>query len=208
MRSIQPAATRIIAATARHASRAASLQAAPTARVPGTAYATSTRCQASADLFALESFARLLHVFRTHHFLCQWMPAHSPLVRVKQKLTTDLPARQGPCSSSVAAIDVFGHSSPWPCRMLVWRSPRHGSVTGPGYVRHCAVGTGTVWSDLACAKRIRRHRGGALAPPRTSEVGPLGERSEAGPVPRPCASVYGSTDPTHSMHCRHRQFNA
>ena len=54
--------------------------------------------------------------------------------------------------------------------MLVWRSPRHGSVTGPGYVRHCAVGTGTVWSDLACAKRIRRHRGGALAPPAASDL--------------------------------------
>ena len=39
------------------------------------------------------------------------MLAHSPLVRVKQKLTTDLPGRQGPSSSSVAAIDVFGQLS-------------------------------------------------------------------------------------------------
>jgi len=39
------------------------------------------------------------------------MLAHSPLVRVKQKLTADLPGRQGPCSSSVAAIDVFGQLS-------------------------------------------------------------------------------------------------
>ena len=36
------------------------------------------------------------------------MLARSPLFRLKQKLTADLPGRQRPCSSSVAAIDVFG----------------------------------------------------------------------------------------------------
>ena len=39
------------------------------------------------------------------------MLARSPLFRLKQKLTADLPGRQRPCSSSVAAIDVFGQLS-------------------------------------------------------------------------------------------------
>ena len=78
-----------------------------------------------------------------------------------------------------------------PCNMLVWWSLRHGGVTGSGHDRHCAVGTDAVWSDFACVKRIRRHRGGALAPPLTSGFGRFIERSEAGPEPRPCAAVYG-----------------
>ena len=39
------------------------------------------------------------------------MLARSPLFRLKQKLTANLPGRQRPCSSSVAAIDVFGQLS-------------------------------------------------------------------------------------------------
>lgn len=50
-----------------------------------------------------------------------------------------------------------------PCNMLVWWSLRHGGVTGSGHDRHRADGIGAVWSDFACVKRIRRHRGGALA---------------------------------------------
>ena len=35
----------------------------------------------------------------------------SPLDRVNKMLTADFPGRQGPCSSFVAAIDVFGQLS-------------------------------------------------------------------------------------------------
>ena len=35
-------------------------------------------------------------------------------------------------------------------------------------MRDTVLGIGTVWSGFACVKRIRRHRGGALAPSRTS----------------------------------------
>ena len=52
------------------------------------------------------------------------MLAHSPLVRVKQKLTTDLPGRQGPCSSFVAAIDVFGQLSVG--HATCWSGVHHG----------------------------------------------------------------------------------
>ena len=62
-----------------------------------------------------------------------------------------------------------------PCNMLVWWSLRHGGVTGSGHDRHCAVGTDAVWCDVACVKRIRRHRGGALAPPLMSGFGRFGE---------------------------------
>ena len=62
-----------------------------------------------------------------------------------------------------------------PCNMLVWWSLRHGGVTGSGHDRHCAVGIDAVWSDFACVKRIRRHRGGALALPLTSGFGRFGE---------------------------------
>ena len=120
--------------------------------------------------------------------------ALSPLARVSKRLTADLPSRQRPCSSCVAAVNVFGQLSmahAIACNMLVWWSLRHGGVTGSGHDRHRADGIGTVWSDLACVKLQRRHRGGALAPPRTSGFGRFGERSEAGPVPRPCAAVYG-----------------
>ena len=39
------------------------------------------------------------------------MLALSPLGRVNKRLTADLPGRQGPCSSFVAAIGVFGQLS-------------------------------------------------------------------------------------------------
>lgn len=39
------------------------------------------------------------------------MLALSPLDRVNKMLTADFPGRQGPCSSFVAAIDVFGQLS-------------------------------------------------------------------------------------------------
>ena len=39
------------------------------------------------------------------------MLALSPLDRVNKMLTADFPGRQGPCSSVVAAIDVFGQLS-------------------------------------------------------------------------------------------------
>ena len=46
------------------------------------------------------------------------MLALSPLDRVNKMLTADFPGRQGPCSSFVAAIDVFsqlsvGHATCW-----------------------------------------------------------------------------------------------
>ena len=70
-----------------------------------------------------------------------------------------------------------------PCNMLVWWSLRHGGVTGSGHDRHRADGIGTVWSDLACVKLIRRHRGGALAPPRTSGFGRFGEVGRGASAP-------------------------
>ena len=108
------------------------------------------------------------------------MLALSPLDRVNKMLTADFPGRQGPCSSFVAAIDVFGA-----CDMLVWWSPWHGGVTGCGHGRHCAVGIGTVWSGFACVKRIRRHRGGALAPSQTSGFPPIWRGRKRGQCPTP-----------------------
>ena len=73
------------------------------------------------------------------------------------------------------------------CDMLVWWSPWHGGVTGCGHGRHCAVGIGTVWSGFACVKRIRRHRGGALAPSQTSgfrRFGEVGSGASAPPLRR------------------------
>ena len=70
-----------------------------------------------------------------------------------------------------------------PCNMLVWWSLRHGGVTGSGHDRHRADGIGAVWSDFACVKRIRRHRGGALAPPRTSGFGRFGEVGSGASAP-------------------------
>ena len=73
-----------------------------------------------------------------------------------------------------------------PCNMLVWWSLRHGGVTGSGHDRHRADGIGAVWSDFACVKRIRRHRGGALAPPRTSGFrGPIWRGRKRGQCPAP-----------------------
>ena len=69
--------------------------------------------------------------------------------------------------------------------MLVWWSLRHGGVTGSGHDRHCAVGIDAVWSDFACVKRIRRHRGGALALPLTSGFGRFGEGRKRGQSPAP-----------------------
>ena len=80
-----------------------------------------------------------------------------------------------------ALIQLCGHGRRvWaalhgPCNMLVWWSLRHGGVTGSGHDRHCAVGIDAVWKDVACVKRIWRHRGGALAPPLTSGFGRFGE---------------------------------
>ena len=37
--------------------------------------------------------------------------ALSPLARVSKRLTADLPSRQRPCSSCVAAVNVFGQLS-------------------------------------------------------------------------------------------------
>ena len=73
-----------------------------------------------------------------------------------------------------------------PCNMLVWWSLRHDGVTGSGHDRHRADGIGAVWSDFACVKRIRRHRGGALAPPRTSGFrGPIWRGRKRGQCPAP-----------------------
>ena len=102
------------------------------------------------------------------------MLALSPLGRVNKRLTVDLPGRQGPCSSFVAAIGVFGQLSVG--HATCWSgAPWYGGVTGSGHDRHCAVGIDAVWSDFACVKRIRRHRGGALAPPLMSGFGRFGE---------------------------------
>ena len=118
--------------------------------------------------------------------------ALSLLARVRKRLMAGLPGRQRPCSSCVAAVNVFGQLSiHGPCNMLVWWSLRHGGVTGSGHDRHRADGIGAVWSDFACVKRVRRHRGGALALPLTSGFGRFMARSDAGPEPRPCAAVYG-----------------
>ena len=72
-----------------------------------------------------------------------------------------------------------------PCNMLAWWSLRHGGVTGSGHDRHRADGIGAVWSDFACVKRIRRHRGGALAPPRTSRFRPIWRGRKRGQCPAP-----------------------
>ena len=45
--------------------------------------------------------------------------ALSPLARVSKRLTAGLPGRQRPCSSCVAAVNVFGqlsmaHATCWP----------------------------------------------------------------------------------------------
>ena len=116
------------------------------------------------------------------------MLALSPLDRVNKRLTADFPGRQGPCSSFVAAIDVFGQLSVGHATCWSWWSPWHGGVTGCGHGRHCAVGIGTVWSGFACVKRIRRHRGGALAPSQTSRgfrrFGEVGSGASAPPLRR------------------------
>ena len=76
-----------------------------------------------------------------------------------------------------------------PCNMLVWWSLRHGGVTGSGHDRHRADGIGAVWSDFAYVKRIRGHRGGALAPSQTSGCSPrrfreVGSGASAPPLRR------------------------
>ena len=113
------------------------------------------------------------------------MPARSPLDRVNKRLTAGLTGRQRPCCSCVAAVNVFGQLSMHhgPCHMLVWWSLRHGGVTGSGHDRHCAVGIDAVWKDVACVKRIWRHRGGALAPPLTSGFGRFGEVGSGASAP-------------------------
>ena len=86
------------------------------------------------------------------------------------------------------------------CNMLVWWSLRHGGVTGPGHDRHCAVGIDAVWSDFACVKRIRRHRGGALAPPRTSGFGRFGEVGSGARAPPLRRRIRVNRESTHFSH--------
>ena len=111
------------------------------------------------------------------------MLALSPLTRASKE------ADGGPAWPAEALLQLCGRGRRvWaalhgPCNMLVWWSLRHGGVTGPGHDRHCAVGTDAVWSDFACVKRIRRHRGGALAPPLTSGFGRFGEVGSGASAP-------------------------
>jgi hypothetical protein len=66
------------------------------------------------------------------------MLALLPLGRMNKRLTEDLPGRQGPCSSCVAAIGVFGQLFVWGMRHAGLVTTRHGGVTGSGHERHCA----------------------------------------------------------------------
>jgi hypothetical protein len=58
-----------------------------------------------------------------------WLSCVLPLGRMNKRLTADLPGRQGPCSSCVAAIGVFGqlfvgHATCWSGHHAAWRCDR------------------------------------------------------------------------------------
>eukprot|EP00964_Phaeocystis_antarctica_P009246 scaffold5015_cov46-Phaeocystis_antarctica.AAC.1 len=70
------------------------------------------------------------------------------------------------------------------------------------------LGIGTVWSGVCLCKAYTEAQGRGTRPVSDVSFSPDLARSEAGPVPRPCAAVYGSTNPTHSMYYHYRQLDA
>ena len=77
-----------------------------------------------------------------------------------------------------------------PCNMLVWWSLRHGGVTGSGHDRHRADGM-VLYGVTLPVLSVYGGTGAGHSPRLGRQVSADLARSEAGPVPRPCAAVYG-----------------